>query len=85
MNCPNCSKETIVKDSRKKDNSVIRRRLCDCGEKFTTKEVIVELKRGNYERKPIQPIAMSQSANGNWTITIDDNTPEWARKMLLNL
>jgi hypothetical protein len=85
MNCPKCSKATSVIDSRKKEAGVRRRRVCECGERFTTNEVIVQLRKGVYERKFIQPLSMSQSANGNWTISVDDNTPEWARKILLDL
>jgi transcriptional regulator NrdR family protein len=85
MNCPKCSKATSVIDSRKKEAGVRRRRVCECGERFTTNEVIVQLKKGVYERKLIQPLSMSQSANGNWTISVDKNTPEWAKKMLMNL
>jgi hypothetical protein len=85
MICPKCSKETIVKDSRKKNSSVVRRRICECGERFTTKEVIITLRKRNYENKPVKPLAMSESANGTWTVSIDENTPEWAKKMLINL
>ena len=85
MICPKCSKETIVKDSRKKNSSVVRRRICGCGERFTTKEVIITLRKRNYENKPVTSLAMSESANGTWTVSIDENTPEWAKKMLINL
>jgi len=55
MNCPKCNKATSVIDSRKKEAGVRRRRVCECGERFTTNEVIVELRKGVYERKYIQP------------------------------
>jgi hypothetical protein len=85
MICPKCKSATDVINSRKKGGNVVRRRECACGERFSTKEVIVELKNGVYKRKIIQPLSMAQSGNGNWTISVDDNTPAWARKMLINL
>jgi transcriptional regulator NrdR family protein len=85
MNCPKCSKETIVKDSRKKDKSVIRRRLCECGERFTTKEIVITLQKGNYQRTPVKALSMTKAINGEWTVKVDENTPEWAKKMLINL
>lgn len=44
MVCPKCSGgSTICKDSRYKDGTVYRRRMCqDCGWRFTTIEVSLE-------------------------------------------
>jgi len=86
MICPKCSKETIVKDSRKKDKSVIRRRICECGEKFTTKEIVITLKKGNHNRPttPVKALSMT-TVDGQWTVKVDENTPDWAKKMLINL
>lgn len=39
MECPRCSNETRVADSRKFEGYVRRRRLCTCGNRFTTYEM----------------------------------------------
>ena len=84
MNCEKCGKETIVKDSRKKEDSVIRRRACECGHRFSTKEIIVPSKR-EYKPRPVKALSMTSNAEGKWTVKVDENTPEWAKKMLINL
>ena len=84
MNCPNCGKETIVKDSRKKEDTVMRRRVCSCGHRFTTKEIVDSSKRA-YKPKPIKALSMTSNEDGIWTVKLDENTPEWAKKMLSNL
>ena len=83
MNCPKCKSPTEVINSRKKNGTVVRRRLCACEERFSTKEVIINFQQRI--RKPIKALSMSQSVGGNWTVSIDKNTPDWAKKMLLNL
>ena len=41
MRCEKCKAETVVKDSRPKDNSIRRRREClRCGHRFFTMEVL---------------------------------------------
>ena len=41
MRCEKCKAETVVKDSRPKDNSIRRRREClRCGHRFFTVEVL---------------------------------------------
>jgi hypothetical protein len=83
MNCPKCKSPTEVINSRKKNGTVVRRRLCACGERFSTKEVIITFQQRI--RKPIKALSMSQSVGGHWTLSIDKNTPDWAKKMLINL
>ena len=41
MNCYKCGGRTSVTDSRKGEGYIRRRRLCACGEKFTTIEVAI--------------------------------------------
>jgi hypothetical protein len=83
MICPKCESPTEVINSRKKNGTVVRRRLCACGERFSTKEVIITFKQ--IIRKPITGLSMSQSAGGHWTVSLNDTMPEWAKKMLMNL
>jgi transcriptional regulator NrdR family protein len=83
MNCPKCESPTEVINSRKKDGTVARRRLCSCGERFSTKEVITNSKQISI--KPIKALSMTKSVDGEWTVKVDENTPEWAKKMLINL
>jgi len=79
MTCPECSKITSVVNSRKVDKTVMRRRVCECGFRFTTHEVIVVLSNRNYIRKKkIQP-------NVVWTGSVTEETPDWAKKILNNL
>lgn len=84
MNCPKCESPTKVINSRKKDGTVARRRLCACGERFSTKEVITTSRKVTFN-KPVKALSMNKSINGNWTVKVDENTPEWAKKMLINL
>lgn len=84
MNCPKCDSPTEVINSRKKDGTVVRRRLCACGERFSTKEVITTSRKVAF-KKEVKPLSMAESATGEWTVKVDENTPEWAKKMLLNL
>lgn len=44
MNCPKCGGCTSVRETRKTEYGIRRRRICDdlsCGAKFTTAEVII--------------------------------------------
>ena len=79
MNCPQCGSKTDVVDSRKKQQTVIRRRVCKCGYRFTTNEVIVVLSNRNYLNKKESP------QNVVWTGSVTDDTPEWAKRILNNL
>lgn len=86
MTCPKCDSPTEVINSRKKkgiglkaNSTVARRRLCSsCGFRFSTKEVITNT-------KPLKALSMTKSAEGHWAVQVDENTPEWAKKMLINL
>jgi transcriptional regulator NrdR family protein len=88
MNCPKCESPTKVINSRKKDgilmkinSTVARRRLCSsCGFRFSTKEVIT-----NCSNKPVKALSMTKAVDGEWAVKVDENTPEWAKKMLINL
>jgi transcriptional regulator NrdR family protein len=82
MTCPKCESPTEVINSRKKDGTVVRRRLCSCGERFSTKEVIITSKRVTL---PVKALSMTKSVEGHWTVKVDENTPEWAKRMLINL
>lgn len=82
MTCPKCESPTEVINSRKRDGTVARRRLCSCGERFSTKEVITISKRVTL---PVKALSMTKSVDGEWTVKLDENTPEWAKKMLINL
>jgi transcriptional regulator NrdR family protein len=83
MNCPKCKSPTEVINSRKRDGTVARRRLCSCGERFSTKEVITNYKQSS--NKPVKALSMTKSVDGDWTVKVDENTPDWAKKMLINL
>lgn len=84
MTCPKCESATEVINSRKKDGNVVRRRLCACGERFSTKEVVVDSKQVNFKRV-VKALSMTKAVTGEWTIKVDEDTPAWAKKMLLNL
>ena len=79
MNCPECGKKTEVVNSRKIKNTVMRRRACKCGYRFTTNEIIVVLSDKNYLKKKEEP------QNVVWTGSVSEDTPEWAKKILNNL
>jgi len=83
MNCPKCKSPTEVINSRKRDGTVARRRLCSCGERFSTKEVITDSKQVSF--KPVKALSMTKSVDGDWTVKVNENTPDWAKKMLINL
>lgn len=83
MTCPKCESPTEVINSRKRDGTVVRRRLCACGERFSTKEVIIDSKA--FTLKVVKALSMTKSVNGDWVVKVDKNTPEWAKKMLINL
>jgi transcriptional regulator NrdR family protein len=83
MTCPKCESPTEVINSRKRDGTVVRRRLCSCGERFSTKEVITASKQISI--KPLKALSMTKSVEGHWAVQVDENTPEWAKKMLINL
>ena len=54
-------------------------RVCGCGLRFTTNEVIVVLSKRNYiKKKEIEP-------NVVWTGSVTEGTPDWAKKILNNL
>jgi transcriptional regulator NrdR family protein len=79
MICPKCGKVTSVVDSRKVNKTVMRRRACECGFRFTTNEVIIVLSNRNYiKKKEIEP-------NVVWTGSVAEDTPDWAKKILKNL
>jgi hypothetical protein len=82
MNCPKCKSPTEVINSRKKNGTVVRRRLCACEERFSTKEVITTSKRVTL---PLKALSMTKSVEGHWIVKVDENTPEWAKRMLINL
>lgn len=82
MNCPKCKSPTEVINSRKRDGTVARRRLCACGERFSTKEVITTSRKVTL---PVKALSMTKAVTGEWTVKVDESTPEWAKKMLINL
>ena len=84
MTCPKCESPTEVINSRKKDGNVVRRRLCACGERFSTKEVITTSRKVTF-KKVVKALSMTKAVTGEWTVKLDENTPEWAKKMLINL
>jgi transcriptional regulator NrdR family protein len=84
MICPKCESPTEVINSRKKDGNVVRRRLCSCGERFSTKEVITTSRKTTF-KKVVKALSMTKAVTGEWTVKLDENTPEWAKKMLINL
>lgn len=84
MTCPKCNSPTEVINSRKRNGTVVRRRLCACGERFSTKEVITTSKKITL-KKVVKALSMTKAVTGEWTIKVDHNTPDWAKKMLLNL
>lgn len=84
MICPKCESPTEVINSRKRDGTVVRRRLCTCGERFSTKEVITDSKKVTF-KKIVKALSMTKAVTGEWTVKLDENTPEWAKKMLINL
>ena len=83
MTCPKCKSPTEVINSRKRDGTVVRRRLCACGERFSTKEVITTSR--SFTFKSVKALSMTKSVDGEWTVKVDENTPDWAKKMLINL
>jgi transcriptional regulator NrdR family protein len=84
MTCPKCESPTEVINSRKKDGTVVRRRLCSCGERFSTKEVITTSRKVTF-KKVVKALSMTKAVTGEWTVKLDENTPDWAKKMLINL
>lgn len=84
MICPKCESPTEVINSRKKDGTVVRRRLCSCGERFSTKEVITTSRKVTF-KKVVKALSMTKAVTGEWTVKLDENTPDWAKKMLINL
>ena len=82
--CPKCESPTEVINSRKKDGNVVRRRLCAYGERFSTKEVITTSRKVTF-KKVVKALSMTKAVTGEWTVKLDENTPEWAKKMLINL
>ena len=84
MTCPKCESPTEVINSRKKNGNVVRRRLCSCGERFSTKEVITTSRKTTF-KKVVKALSMTKAVTGEWTVKLDENTPEWAKKMLINL
>jgi transcriptional regulator NrdR family protein len=84
MICPKCESPTEVINSRKRDGTVVRRRLCACGERFSTKEVITASRKVTFN-KVVKALSMTKAVTGEWTVKVDENTPDWAKKMLINL
>jgi transcriptional regulator NrdR family protein len=84
MTCPKCESPTEVINSRKRDGTVVRRRLCACGERFSTKEVITTSRKVTF-KKVVKALSMTKAVTGEWTVKVDENTPAWAKKMLINL
>ena len=84
MTCPKCESPTEVINSRKRDGTVVRRRICSCGERFSTKEVITTSRKVTFS-KVVKALSMTKAVTGEWTVKVDENTPEWAKKMLINL
>jgi transcriptional regulator NrdR family protein len=84
MTCPKCDSPTEVINSRKRDGTVVRRRLCACGERFSTQEVIITSRKVTF-KKVVKALSMTKAVTGEWTVKVDENTPEWAKKMLINL
>ena len=84
MTCPKCESPTEVINSRKRDGTVVRRRLCACGERFSTQEVIITSRKVTF-KKVVKALSMTKAVTGEWTVKVDEDTPEWAKKMLLNL
>ena len=84
MTCPKCDSPTEVINSRKRDGTVVRRRLCSCGERFSTKEVITTSRKVTFS-KVVKALSMTKAVTGEWTVKVDENTPEWAKRMLINL
>ena len=84
MTCPKCESPTEVINSRKKDGTVVRRRLCACGERFSTKEVITDSRKVTF-KKVVKALSMTKAVTGEWTVKLDEDTPELARKILLDL
>lgn len=82
MTCPKCESSTEVTDSRKKNKIVVRRRRCKCGERFVTHEVMAAI----IDRPiTVKGLSMTKSVEGHWAVKVDENTPDWAKKMLINL
>ena len=85
MTCPKCDSPTEVINSRKRDGTVVRRRLCSsCGFRFSTKEVITASRKVTFN-KVVKALSMTKAVTGEWTVKVDENTPAWAKKMLINL
>lgn len=87
MNCPKCKLSTQVTDSRKRKQLVVRRRRCSCGERFTTHEAIVVPEEKVIIDRPllVKGLTMAKSAEGHWTVKLDEDTPDWAKKILFDL
>lgn len=54
MNCPACESETKVIDSRKKPGYIYRRRKCQCGTRFSTREVAFNIQTPTPAQAEIQ-------------------------------
>jgi hypothetical protein len=33
----------------------------------------------------VKALSMTKSVEGHWAVKVDENTPDWAKKMLINL
>jgi transcriptional regulator NrdR family protein len=53
LGCPNCKMTTQhkVTDSRPGDKGIWRKRLCRCGERFTTIEKVLPVSKGPLRKK----------------------------------
>ena len=56
MRCASCDTDTIVLESRRREDGTYRRRECpSCGARFSTMETVVGLKPGPKSQKPEAP------------------------------
>lgn len=70
MKCPKCHGATRVVDSTKHDGGVRRRRECkECGNRFTTREMIVSTSEATVERETLAALAQLQEAATDYCIT----------------
>ncbi len=62
MRCPVCGKGTVVKDSRKKYGSIVRRReCCSCRHRFSTMETFLDTGELSAEKKDIKEKAFREA------------------------
>lgn len=62
MKCASCQTDTLVRESRRREDGMYRRRECPaCGARFSTMETVVGLKPGPKSQKPDAPPAKPKS------------------------